>query len=272
MPLSVRRHNLAPLRESLSLTQSEFAKLIGRSFSTIKSIEAGSLKLSSQLATLIADATGADRGWLLRNDPSEPMPPLKIPGAWFQPENRAHEFYCILLRHLFDRLFRALSRVQAGKSRDWLQTFIKVMLDDEISIGYDPDGTGRLLDPIRPGFLDFFRKHPEFLDPELARWINLKFLIKDAYTVAKESEAPSETVAKPATPADPLAGADEAFEDAMKEPRFAQAVAEVETYFAQEPAKPRRRKAPSQTQASPAPGGQRKSPRSSASRRAASPN
>jgi transcriptional regulator with XRE-family HTH domain len=271
MPLSVRRHNLVRVRESLSLTQSEFARLVGRSFSTIKSIEAGSLKLSNQLATLIAEATGADRAWLLRNDPGEPMPPLKIPEALVQPENMAYELYCGLLEHLFDRLFAALSRLPAGKRREWLQRIIKIKLDDEISIGGYKPGGGRPLAPVKPGTLDFFRKHPEFLDPELARWINLQFLVKDAYRIAKAWELPAEHRDQPPTARpQPLEEAPAAFEAAIKnDPRFAQELAEAEAFFAEEAAQPqgRPRSKPAQSPASPAPSDRRSSRRSSANRR-----
>ena len=77
MPASLRRHNLARLREELSISQTTLAVWIGRSWSAIKAIETGKLELSSRLATLISATTGVDRNWLLRNDLAEPMPPLE---------------------------------------------------------------------------------------------------------------------------------------------------------------------------------------------------
>lgn len=74
--VSKHRHNIVVLRERLHLTQAEFAKLIGRSLPAIQAIEHGKLKLSVGLALRIADVTGADKDWLLRNDLSAPMPPI----------------------------------------------------------------------------------------------------------------------------------------------------------------------------------------------------
>ena len=45
MPASLRRHNLARLREELSISQTTLAAWIGRSWSAIKAIETGKLGL-----------------------------------------------------------------------------------------------------------------------------------------------------------------------------------------------------------------------------------
>lgn len=104
MPASVRRHNLARLRAHLKVTQATLGRWTGRSPATIKAIEIGKLALSPVLAGLVADLTGADKDWLLRNDLAEPMPPLThvsvaperyvslsftVPNELAEPMNRA---------------------------------------------------------------------------------------------------------------------------------------------------------------------------------------
>lgn len=173
------------------MTQSEFAERIGRSFATIRALETGSLKLSKKLARLIADVTGADADWLLRNDLAEPMPKLESQSSIDLTNIFGQAHRAEYIGHLFDRLFVARP----------------------LKIG-------------NVGTFEFLKKHPLYLEPDLAAWTNIEFLVKDAYRLAGESN----------------------------------------------PEQPRRRSTPRQTQASPSPDGQRKSRRSSASRRAANPN
>jgi transcriptional regulator with XRE-family HTH domain len=68
MPASVRRHNLARLREHLKLTQAKLAKLVRCAPITIRSIETGKLGLPRELADRIAAVTTCDAAWLLNND------------------------------------------------------------------------------------------------------------------------------------------------------------------------------------------------------------
>jgi transcriptional regulator with XRE-family HTH domain len=72
MRRSPLRHPLAILRTTIGLTQKEMANLVDRTPSTIQSVELGKLPLSEDLAMLIAEATGADAGWLLEGNPDTP--------------------------------------------------------------------------------------------------------------------------------------------------------------------------------------------------------
>ena len=234
MPVSVRRHNLVRVRDELNLTQADLGLRINRSGATIKSIETGRLALSKDLAALIADATGVDANWLLRNDLSEPMPPLKHSLAILQPADLAYDLSCLLLQHLFDRLFLALGRLGPSQERSFTESLIRASLDNAKTIGHEPEG--RPLQPIRVGTLEFFKKHPEFLDTDLASWINLNFLIKDAYRVQRQIKLSGYPVALGSEPV-------------------------------LEPAKSRRRKSPGRSPASHAPSDRHKSSRSSASQR-----
>jgi DNA-binding XRE family transcriptional regulator len=73
MPPSVRRHNLARIRDQLSLTQADLAKLVGCSLPTIKAVETGKLALSDGLASRISQALDfLDKDWLLKNDLNSP--------------------------------------------------------------------------------------------------------------------------------------------------------------------------------------------------------
>jgi DNA-binding XRE family transcriptional regulator len=186
MPVSVRRHNLQRLREELNVTQSTLAGWIGRSTATIKAVETGKLALSENLASLITSITGGNKEWLLRNDLSEPMPPLEHMSAKLSPEQEAYDSSIILLYHLFDRLFASASRLKATQARRSLVPFIKAHLEFLEQNEQQPDAEYGFNCSITA--FEFFRAHPEFLDADLASLINLDYIIKDAYRREKIEE------------------------------------------------------------------------------------
>jgi transcriptional regulator with XRE-family HTH domain len=65
------KHTVAILRTMIGLTQKELAVLVGRSTRTIQAIELEQLPLSEELALRMAEETGVDEGWLLKNDLNE---------------------------------------------------------------------------------------------------------------------------------------------------------------------------------------------------------
>ena len=65
------RTNIARLRLNLGKSQTEFALLIRRSAACIQSLELQRLRLSIELAGLIARRTGVHPRWLLENDLEE---------------------------------------------------------------------------------------------------------------------------------------------------------------------------------------------------------
>ena len=68
-PLS---HPLAVLRTTIGLTQKELGDLVNRAARTIQSIELKKMPLTEELALRIAEATGADEGWLFAGNPNTP--------------------------------------------------------------------------------------------------------------------------------------------------------------------------------------------------------
>ena len=54
-----------------SLTQDRFAKLLGRTVATVKSLETGRLALSEELAKRISQVTGVSLPWLLKGNGEE---------------------------------------------------------------------------------------------------------------------------------------------------------------------------------------------------------
>src|SRR5260370_5706649 len=179
MPTSVKRHNLARLRQELSLTQTELDGMIGRTQATIKAIETGKLALSKNLAALIANILGADKQWLLNNDLSTPMLPREYVSAKFSPEEQAYDCTYMLLLELFSRLFAVAPRLREGDYRNLLPIYILNRLLEFETAGYEPDAEQR--QRVSVNTFEFFKTHPELLDPDLERLINLEFLIKDAY-------------------------------------------------------------------------------------------
>jgi transcriptional regulator with XRE-family HTH domain len=68
-----QQHVIAWLRETLGLTQSGLANLIGSSQSTIQAVELGRIPLSERFAYAIESKTGMPAKWLLENK-LEPIP------------------------------------------------------------------------------------------------------------------------------------------------------------------------------------------------------
>jgi transcriptional regulator with XRE-family HTH domain len=186
MPVSVRRHNLQRLREKLNLTQAKLAGWVGRSAAAIKAVEIGKLALSENLAALIASVTGSDKAWLVRNDLSEPMPPLEPVSVKLAPEDEAYNISIVLLRHLFERLFMATERLKCTQVRRHLEHYIQIRLDLLKVTEQRLDADLSYFTTADP--FEFFKVHPEFLDPDLKNLVNLDFLIKDAYRREKALE------------------------------------------------------------------------------------
>lgn len=178
MPASVQRHNLARLRDELNLTQATLGDWVGRSAATIKAVEIGKLALSPRLAALIAAVTGADKDWLLRNDLSDPMPPLMRSSSKLDPEQEAYARLCDLLLNLFERLFASLMRLKKSQRRTAIETNLEIRFKQLKDNDSQPAE-----EPVGVEALEFFKAHPEFLDPDLANLINLDFLIKDALRI-----------------------------------------------------------------------------------------
>jgi len=187
MSTMLPQHNLARLRKELNFTQVNLAAILGRSVITVKSIETGRLKLSKNLTTLIAARTGADADWLLRNNLTEPMPPLEYVSAKLEPAEFAYDASCALLYHLFDRLLATLARLKKTQLRSDIEVFIEGCIDKLKAVGQLPDA--HPIGVLDVDNLEFFKEHPEFLDPDLGSLINLDFLIKEANRKANEPKA-----------------------------------------------------------------------------------
>jgi DNA-binding XRE family transcriptional regulator len=187
MPASLRRHNLARLREELGVSQTDLAQWIGRSWSAIKAIETRKLPLSQDLAALIASTTGADKRWLLDNDLSAPMPPLKRVSARLDPKDRAYGYTLALLHHLIDRIFASIRRLKPTTGRRRLQLYIAKQFEILFKSEQEPDA--ELFHLPRISMLEFFKSHPEYLDSDLSGAINFEFLLEEAYRREKMIDA-----------------------------------------------------------------------------------
>jgi len=271
MPTSVRRHNLQRLREHLNLTQSTLGSWVGRSAATIKAVEIGKLALSENLAALIASVTGGDKAWLLRNDLSEPMPPLEPVSVKLAPEDEAYNRSIVLLYHLFDRLFVAARRLKSAQHRRGLEHFIQILLDILKETKQQPDADLSYFISADP--FEFFKAHPEFLDPDLKGMINLDFLVKDAYRREKALEALDRKARCEAKDVNLRIALLNREIRRLKERASGESVSEDQR-IPQEDAAPsneklERRKSPNRTRASLGPSDRHKSSRSSASRHGA---
>ena len=96
-PLS---HPLAVLRTTIGLTQKELGDLVNRAARTIQSIELKKLPLTEELALRIAEATGADEGWLFEGNPDTPprkgltlLQAGRGPGVYTKDDYEYHRAY-----------------------------------------------------------------------------------------------------------------------------------------------------------------------------------
>ena len=96
-PLS---HPLAVLRTTIGLTQKELGGLVNRAARTIQSIELCKLPLTEELALRIAEATGADEGWLFEGNPDTPprkgltlLQAGRGPGVYTKDDYEYHRAY-----------------------------------------------------------------------------------------------------------------------------------------------------------------------------------
>jgi transcriptional regulator with XRE-family HTH domain len=168
MPASVQRHNLARLRQAMSLTQSDLAGMIMRSPATIKAVEIGKLALSDKLAALISDVTGADKKWLLENNLNAPVPALRRLSASWAPKDRAYVHTCHLLADLFSRLFAVCRRLREGEGRQNLPAYIKDELELLAKTSYEPDAIQRYRASV--GFLSSSKCILIYSTPICADW------------------------------------------------------------------------------------------------------
>jgi transcriptional regulator with XRE-family HTH domain len=73
-PTSTRENAVRWIRDTLDLSQRELGSAIGMAEQTVRSVEAGRLKLSRKFAGRLAALTGIDADRLMRNDLGTPLP------------------------------------------------------------------------------------------------------------------------------------------------------------------------------------------------------
>src|SRR3981189_2419487 len=73
MRVSPRRHVLVLLREAIGISQKAFPKAVEIGESTLQKIELGTYPLRPPGAEKIANFTGVDKNYLIRNDSKEPL-------------------------------------------------------------------------------------------------------------------------------------------------------------------------------------------------------
>jgi transcriptional regulator with XRE-family HTH domain len=186
MPASKEVHCLALMRKILRLKQSELAALAECSVATIQSIELNRLKLSKGLATRISLATGVNYDWLLDNDIKKPMPPLPRFDT-NSPEESVQSNTIFVLQILFEWLFVIAARQPKTPVRFMLELYIELQLDYLKKSEGDPE----LETAFGTNVFEFFAKHPDLLDPDLKKIINIDNLIKDQRQRRKQGEKES---------------------------------------------------------------------------------
>jgi transcriptional regulator with XRE-family HTH domain len=118
---SLRRTTTAVVRSELGMSLQEFADLIGKSPSTVESLEGGRLRLSETTALVISKKTGVSIQWLLAGDPSAPMTNSNDEGWTIRAfEKGASEATYLLLNNEepFDALFARIRNLLKGQAYD----------------------------------------------------------------------------------------------------------------------------------------------------------
>lgn len=227
MPVSVRRHNLARLRDELNITQATLADWVGRTQATIKAIEIGKLALSPRLATVLSAVTGVDKGWLLRNDLSETMPPLEPRSGRLAPDEIAYTATLTLCALVLERLCGTLRRLKPGPAKRTALEAMQKLLKSTASPEYKADTISLPSASFSLAVAEYFTSHPEEFDRELVSLLNLEYFLASVHQRARREEVAAQLLAQ------------------------------------KEAAKPRRRKAPSQSPELPSPADRRRKPKSS---------
>jgi transcriptional regulator with XRE-family HTH domain len=200
MPASKYVNVLAILRKNLGLKQSELAEFADCSVSTIQSIEANRLKMSSWLAGKISYHTRVDLDWILANDVTVPMPPRrffmeeKAPKSLGESrqafEEQDYIFQIRLLMDVFSRLFAAARKLEPASDRRLLELTIAEELDRLKKTEGDPKAA-----PLHPASKDvyqYFDHSPGSLDPDLAGFLDIDSLILMAPAKAELDPIPAE--------------------------------------------------------------------------------
>jgi DNA-binding XRE family transcriptional regulator len=198
MPVSVRRHNLVRLREELNLTQATFAGWIGRSVATVKAIETAALKLSPRLATLISAVTGVDRDWLLRNDLTEPMPPLTPRSGRLRKGEKTYDSTLLLLAAVFECLCNSLRLLKPSTAKTQTIELVKKLLGSVEKPEYKLEPALEVISPYTVEAAEYFASHLKEFDPELANLLNAEYLVRSVYQRAGRDEAAKYLLAKEA--------------------------------------------------------------------------
>jgi transcriptional regulator with XRE-family HTH domain len=91
------------LRETLGLTQSQLANLIGAAQSTIQAVELGRLPLSERFAWAVSEQTGVDARWLVAGKLPSPLPDPKLVQQRYERAQKGDMAALYQLEHLYPR-------------------------------------------------------------------------------------------------------------------------------------------------------------------------
>jgi transcriptional regulator with XRE-family HTH domain len=104
IPKKKRPNAVLPwLRETLGLTQSQLANLIGAAQSTIQAVELGRLPLSQRFAWAISEQMGVDARWLLAGKLPNPLPDPKLVQQRYDQAQKGDMSGLYQLEHLYPR-------------------------------------------------------------------------------------------------------------------------------------------------------------------------
>jgi hypothetical protein len=193
------------------------------------------------------------------------MPPLEPVSVKLAPEDEAYNKSIVLFYHLFDRLFAAAQRLKCTQFRRDLEHYIQILLDLLKVTEQRPDADLSYFISANP--FEFFKAHPEFLDPDLKGMVNLDFLIKDAYRREKALEGLDRKARREAKDVNLRIATLNREIRRLKERASGEPVSENQKTSQEGAAlgevKPTRRRSPTRSQVSPLPADQRKKLKSS---------
>jgi transcriptional regulator with XRE-family HTH domain len=121
---SEQRTKVAVLRSVIGLSAKDFARFIGKTIHTVKSLEAGRLKLSEALAEKISQKTGVAISWLLGDSGGPPVNDAGEPLTREHFESRAADLYA-----------RSMALMHIRPAARWLGMVMEELLKEAARTG-----------------------------------------------------------------------------------------------------------------------------------------
>src|SRR5262249_17492104 len=153
------------------------------------------LRLSPRLATVISGVTGVDKHWLLRNNLTEPMPPLSPPAGRLRKGDKAYDSTLLLLTMVFEHLCHSLRKLKPSTSKSQTVELFERLLKTVEKPEYKREAALEELTPYTLGAAEYFASHPQEFDLELVNILNAEYLARSLLEKVRRDEVAKQLLA-----------------------------------------------------------------------------